>query len=538
MDAAEATIATLSLNGIDTLYALPGLHNDPLFDAAHKAGESLRVIHARHEQGTAYMALGAAMSTGRAQAYAAVPGPGFLNTTAALLSAEGACAPVLGIMGQIPQRDIDRNHGHLHEIHDQVGMASHVSKFARRIKAASDAPRLVNEAISEMTSGRPGPAVLECAMDVWSTRTAVQLECEPATRRVPPVDFDEVERAARLASTARKPLIVVGGGALGASSEVQALAEFLQAPVLSYRRGRGVISTEHPLAINLPIGHRIWKDVDLVIGIGTRLFIQELQWGTDKDLKIIRIDSDPEAPNRFAPPACALTGDAAEITRALCEALAQSAERSTDCAVDLEVHRKWFADRIGRLEPQKSYLDAIRRALPRDGIFVDEVTQVGFASRLMFPIYSPRTFISPGYQDNLGWGLGTALGAKVANPHRPVVAIAGDGGFMYQIGELATAAHHDIGLVMVVFDNAMFGNVKRIQQERYGNRILAADLTSPDFAKVAEAFGVAGWSASSPGELEKRLALAIETRKPALIHVKCGEMPSAWDMLLMPRIRG
>ncbi len=538
MDAAEATIAALKLNGIDTLFAVPGLHNDPLFDAAYKAGNTFRIVHARHEQATAYMALGAALSTGRPQAFGAVPGPGFLNTTAALLSAEGTCAPVLGLIGQIPQRDINRKLGHLHEIHDQIGMAAHVSKFARRIKAAPEAPRLVNEAISAMISGRPGPAVLECGMDVWVTRAAVEMPAAGAEKFRVPVDHDAVDQAAKLALAAKKPLIIVGGGALEASAHVQAIAEFLQAPVLSYRRGRGVVSTEHPLSVNMPIGHRLWPEVDVVIAIGTRLFVQEQQWGLDKNIKIIRIDADPEAANRFAVPAVSLVGDAADYSQALAEALARTGTRATACAFDLAAQRAWLAERISKLEPQRSYIEAIRRALPKDGIFVDEVTQIGFASRLILPVYAPRTFISPGYQDNLGWGYGTALGVKVANPQKPVVAIAGDGGFMYQIGELATAAQHGIGLVVVVFDNQMFGNVKRIQQERYGNRIIAADLKSPDFVKVAEAFGVAAWPVSTAAELETKLAAALAANRPALIHVKCGEMPSPWDMILMPRVRG
>ncbi len=538
LDAAEATVATLITNGIDTLYALPGLHNDPLCDAAFKRSGEMRLIHARHEQATAYMALGAALATGKPQAFAAVPGPGFLNTTAALLSAEGTCAPVLGIMGQIPQRDIDRNFGHLHEIRDQIGMASHVAKYARRIRSAHEAPRIVTEAISAMISDRPGPAVIECAMDTWATRAPVALTAEAARPAQYLVDGEAVEKAARLAASAKRPMIVVGGGALEASGEVRALAEFLQAPVLSYRRGRGVIPTDHPLAINLPQGHRLWPQVDLVIAIGTRLFIQEQQWGTDKDLKVIRIDADPQAPNRHKTPDVAMIGDATAYTRSLVDALARLATPAASCPFDLGAEAAWLEERLRRLEPQRAYLNAIRAALPADGIFVDEVTQVGFASRLIFPVHTPRSFISPGYQDNLGWGYGTALGVKAACPDRPVVAIAGDGGFMYQVGELATAAQHDIGLVVVVFDNGMFGNVKRIQQERYGNRVIAADLSSPDFAALAETFGVAGHRVETPAQLERTLGLALEGGRPALIHVKCGEMPSPWDMLLMPRVRG
>ncbi len=538
MNAAEATVSTLLANGIDTLYALPGLHNDPLFDAAYKTEGKLRVLHARHEQATSYMALGAALSTGKPQAFAVVPGPGFLNTTAALLNAEGTCAPILGILGQIPQRDIDRNHGHLHEIRDQIGMAGHVAKYNNRIRSAAEAPWIVKQAITEMISDRPGPAVIECAMDIWVDTAAVEVSDHQAKPNHYAVDSDKVEQAAKVIADAKKPVIIVGGGALEASEQVLALAEFLQAPVLSYRRGRGVIPTDHPLAINLPIGHRLWPEVDVAIAIGTRLFIQEQQWGTDPGLKIVRIDADPEAPARFQSPAVAMVGDAAEYTSALNKVLEAIAKPTAAPGIDLAPHREWFNARISRLEPQRAYLEAIRRGLPKDGIFVDEVTQVGFASRLLFPVYTARTFISPGYQDNLGWGYGTALGVKAANPDKPVVAIAGDGGFMYQVGELATAAQHNLAVVVIVFDNEMFGNVKRIQQERYGNRIISADLQSPDFARLAEAFGVAAYRVTSPEELETNLGHAIAANRPALIHVKCGEMPSAWDMLLMPRSRG
>jgi acetolactate synthase-1/2/3 large subunit len=180
----------------------------------------------------------------------------------------------------------------------------------------------------------------------------------------------------------------------------------------------------------------------------------------------------------------------------------------------------------------------MRNALPDNGVFVDEVTQLGFAARLAFPVYAPRTFLSAGYQDSLGWGYGTALGAKAARPDLPVLAIAGDGGIMYQIGELATAAHHNLAVVLVVFDNGLFGNVRVFQREHFGSRFIASDLTNPDFARLAETFGVAGFRAKTPGELEKALGEAFALGKPALVHVPVGEMPSPWDMIFMPRVRG
>jgi acetolactate synthase-1/2/3 large subunit len=185
-----------------------------------------------------------------------------------------------------------------------------------------------------------------------------------------------------------------------------------------------------------------------------------------------------------------------------------------------------------------SYIRAMRRALPEDGVLVDEVTQLGFAARLAFPVYKPRTYLSPGSQDNLGWGFGTALGVKAALPDKAVLATAGDGGFLYQIGELATAAQHNLGVVVVVFDNGQFGNVKLLQKENFGGRHIAADLVNPDFAAVAESFGIAAYRVADAEGLERALGSAFPAGRPALVHVKCGEMPSPWDMILMPRVRG
>jgi acetolactate synthase-1/2/3 large subunit len=538
LSTAEATVETLIQAGVDKVFALPGVHNDALFDAFHGARDRLKVLHTRHEQTSAYMALGAAMATGKPQVFSVVPGPGFLNAGAAMLTAQTANAPVLGLIGQIPQRDIDRGHGHLHELRDQIGIARHFSKYADRIRAAADAPRLVNEALSAATRGRKGPAVLECAIDVWGRKSAVRLA--PAfTEPLPaPVDTDAVERAAKLIGAAKRPLIVVGGGALDASAAVTALAEMLEAPVVAYRRGAGVVSARHRLAVNLPIGHRLWKDADLVVGIGTRLLIQQSQWGVDKDLKIVRIDVDPEEPERMFRPDVALVGDARLCAEALLERLPAHNLKRPSRAEEVSGHRAWLADRLSRLEPQMSYLSAMRRALPEDGVLVDEVTQIGFAARLAFPIDKPRTYLSPGHQDNLGWGYGTALGVKAALPDTPVLATAGDGGLLYQIGELATAAQHGLAVVVVVFDNGLYGNVKLIQRESFGSRFIANELANPDFAKVAESFGVAAYRARNAAELETALNSAFALGKPALVHAPCGEMPSPWDMILMPRVRG
>ena len=538
MTTAQAVVEGLIAQGLTHAFGLPGLHNDPLFDAFHGAQDRLRVLHARHEQTAGYMALGAALATGKPQAFAVVPGPGFLNTGAALLTAYGMNAPVLALLGQIPSGDIDRGHGHLHEIHDQIGIVRHITKYAARINAPHEAPGLLRAAFSAALSGRQRPVALECGMDIWASRGPAEISGAVVSAARTPIDDDAVEAAAKILGAAKKPLIVVGGGALEASREVTALAEMLEAPVVSYRRGRGIVPTSHRLAVSLPVGHRLWAECDAVLAIGTRLFMQQGGWGTDAAMKIARIDIDPAEPARLRRPEAAIIGDAADAGAALLKRLPKHNAKRASREDELAGHRAWFAGKLSRLSPQVDFLNAIRSALPMDGIFVDEVTQVGFASRLAFPVEKPRTFLSPGYQDNLGWGYGTALGAKAVMGKTPVVSIAGDGGILYQIAELATARQHGLGVVLVVFDNGMFGNVRRIQEEQFGNRIIAADLVNPDFVKLAESFGVAAYRAKSAKELERAVADAISKNAPALVHVPCGVMPSPWDMLQMPRVRG
>ena len=536
MTTAEAVIDTLLTHGIDTLFALPGVHNDHLFDAAHKASDRLRVIHPRHEQTAAYMALGAALATGRPQAFSVVPGPGALNASAALLMAHAMGAPVIALVGQIPSFAIDQGHGHLHEIHDQIGLLRHITKQAQRIRSPREASALTAESIAVAMSGRTGPVALECAIDVWGQAAEVELAA-PIPYTPPCADPAAIAAAADLLAKARRPLIVVGGGALAAGQEVQHMAEMLQAPVSSFRRGRGVIPTDHPLAVSFTEGHGLWKTADAILAVGTRLYWQQSNWGVDDNLAIIRLDIDPEEIGRFRQPACALLGDAAATLRALAAELAMR-DANWQPNPELPAIRSAFTERLARHEPPMGFLRAIRAALPDDGIYVEDVTQIGFASRLALPVRSPRTFLSPGYQDTLGWGYGTALGAQAVSPDRKVVLATGDGGFMFQATELATAMHHRLAVVAVVFDDGAFGNVRRIQAQQYGNRLIASDLTNPDFVKFAESFGMAAFRANSPAALEDALRKALALNAPALVHVPVGEMPSPWDMILLPRVRG
>lgn len=537
MSTAEATVATLLAHGLNTIYALPGVHNDHLFDAFQRAGDSLRVVHARHEQGAAYMALGAALATAKPQAYSVVPGPGLLNSGAALLTAYGMNAPVLALIGQIPNDAIGRGMGHLHEIRDQAGIISRLVDHSSRINGPAEAPAKVAKSIASMHQGRPGPAAVECAIDIWGKRGKVGTIPAPAPPRAPRIDDDAVRTAAKLLGKAKRILIVAGGGAQDASAEVTQLSDMLQAPVLAYRRGRGVIDGRSPFSVTLPLGHELWAEADAVLAIGTKLNPMTA-WGVDKNLAIVRIDADPQEPARYRKPKVALIGDAAPILRKLIDALAKTNQRRAARDDEMRVRQSKVRGRLSKLAPQLAFLDVIRAELPEDGILVDEVTQLGFAARLAFPVYKPRTFLSPGFQDNLGWGYATALGAQHARPDVPVLSINGDGGFMYTANEMATAVRHNIPLVAIVFADGHFGNVKRIQEEHFAGREIANDLANPDFVKFADSFGAAGRRARNPAELGAALRLAFAAREPTLIEVPVGAMPSPWEFIHMPRVRG
>jgi acetolactate synthase I/II/III large subunit len=536
MTTGEAAVATLLANGIDTIFCLPGVQNDHLFDAMHKAGDRLRPIHTRHEQGAGYMALGMAMASGRPAVYTVVPGPGFLNTTAALCTAYATNAPVLALVGQIAQAAIGRGYGHLHELPDQLAIMRLLTKYADRIRAPHEAPIRITEAFRQMHSDRPRPAALECAIDVWARRAPVAIPGAAAGTQAE-IDHETITRAAKLLGAAHRPLIIVGGGAQHASAEVTGIAEMLQAPVTAHRMGQGVIDARHPLAANVLMGHKLWGKTDAVLAVGTRLQVPLQQWGTDATLKVIRIDADPDELDRIQRPAVGITGDAQMALRLLLDALPAHNRRRAPIAeevADLRAEQRAVA---AVLRPQIDYLDAIRVELPEDGIFVDELTQLGYAARIQFPVYRPRTFISPGYQGTLGWGIAAAIGVKVARPEVPVLAVTGDGGFLFNAQELATAVQHRIPIVIVLVNDGAYGNVRRIQAESFGNRLIGSDLRNPDFQRFVESFGALALRARDAAELRPALRTAFKAEVPAVVEIPAGSMPDPWPILRQPPSR-
>jgi acetolactate synthase-1/2/3 large subunit len=539
MTGGKALVEMLTRHGVDTLFALPGVQNDALFVALYDAGEAIRVIHPRHEQAAAYMAYGYARASGRPGAFAVVPGPGLLNTTAALSTAWATNSPVLCISGQIPSDLIGRGFGLLHEIPDQLAILRGLTKWAARINHPTETGKLVNEAFRQLADGRPRPVALEMPLDVMALAAEVSLPAAAAPPAPPQPDPDLVAKAAELLAGAKQPLIYVGSGAAGAGAEILALAERLQAPVTTYTGGKGIVSDRHYLAQNLLGGRELWRTADVALAIGTRLNQPLTRWGLDADIKVIRVDLDPVEINRIAKPAVALVADAKEAAAALLQAVDAQAGRPASRRDELDALKSKVAAGIrDKLGPQCEYLDAIRAELPDDGIYIEDLTQVGYVGRLYFPVYQPRTYIHSGYQGTLGFSYATALGAKVARPDRPVVSISGDGGFMYNVQELSTAALHGIDAIAIVFADGAYGNVRRMQKNDYGNRLIAVDLLNPNFPKMAESFGIAGVRTTTPDGLRRELNAALKRRGPSLIEVAVGELPDPWPTLITGRVRG
>ena len=535
MTTAEAVVATLIGHGLDTIYALPGVQNDLLFEALYKFSNRLRTIHTRHEQGAAYMALGAALATGKPQAFAVVPGPGLLNAGAALLTAFATNAPVLGLIGQIPIGDIGRDLGQLHEIRDQAGIVARLVDHSALIQKPEQASRATALALRAMQSGRPGPAALECSMDVWGKSGPVTLQTPlpvPHTK----IDLSAVRKAAKLLGgreaaadhlRRRRAGCVRGshravGDAASAGARLsprprrarrpQSVQRHAAARARSVGRGRRGVGGRHAAPDPVPAMERRPRAENRPRRCRPKGAQAAAQAGGGADR---RRRADPAKP---ASPNCRSTMPSAALARRRCR----------------NARRRGASASKQRSAPQLAFLDAIRAELPEDGILVEDITQIVFAARVAFPVYKPRTYISPGFQDPLGLGFATALGAQYARPDVPVLAISGDGGFMFTATEMATAMRHRIPLVTIVFNDGAYGNVRRIQQERFGNRLIASDLANPDFVAFAKSFGAEAVRANDPDELRLALRRAFAHRDgPTLIEVPVGDLPSPWEFLNM-----
>lgn len=525
MTGGEAIVASLIANGVDTVFGLPGVQMDNLFDAFYGAQDKIRVIHTRHEQSTAYMAFGYAQTAGKVGVCVVVPGPGLLNAAGALSTAWACNAPVLVLAGQIWEHQYGKDIGALHEIPNQREMIAHIMKSATYIERTEDAPAAVQEAFRHLLSGRPRPVELEMTPDMMGRVADVTILGPASADTLPALDPDALEEAAKILGQAENPVIMAGGGAMDSGSPLLALAEMLQAPIVLTPSAKGAVSDREPYTLSLLGGHKIWAKADAVLAVGTRFDRALLDWGVD-GMKVVRMDVDPAEFGKVQQPDVALLADATDGLSALVDAVGKHNRSRESRVEEIAAVREAVADELFEKGQVLAEIGTVlREELPDDGVLVGDITQVAVYTDMGFPTYHPRTYVGAGFQGTLGYGYATSLGAQVGAPGRKVISVNGDGGFLYTQPELATAKQHNIPVVAIVFNDGAFGNVKGIQRTRYGGREIASTLENPDFVKLADAFGVAGYRAETPEQLRTVLKEALDLNAPALIDYPTPPMP-------------
>jgi acetolactate synthase-1/2/3 large subunit len=454
------------------------------------------VVTVRHEQGASMMAAGYARASGKIAACFVVPGPGLTNALTGMGMAYSESAPLLMVGGQNTLAQLEREGDHFHELPNSMAVAGAVCGYTQRVSTPGEIPGAVREAMRAMRCRRPRPAYIEIPLDVQNGEAEVALLPREAFGRAGG-DPASIERAAKALRSAKRPFIFAGGGVASAegAQPLARLAELLGAPVVSSMFARGVISDRHPLALGDGWGRfNLYDDLlaqaDLVLVVGSRIdIVSDANLGARFPQRIVQIDLDPLVVGMRRPVEVGVVGDAAAVLRALVEAL--TCERERECWFDVagfrERKRAWL---LAHARPVMELIADLRAALPEDAIIVDDLTLVGYWMPLMFETTRPRTLIHPGTYGTLGYALPAAIGAKLACPKQPVVAISGDGGFMFSLQELATAVAEKLDLIALVFNDKAYGAIKTYQDRVFRGRRIGTDLANPDFVKLGEAFGV------------------------------------------------
>ncbi len=528
MTGAQALAQQLRSEGVDTVFTLPGVQIMAAFDALHELQHDIRLIHTRHEQATTYMADGYAKATGKVGVAMVVPGPGALNATAGLGTAFASSSPVLLISGQIASNALGKRQGQLHEVEDQLDVFKPITKWNHRVTEVSEIPDTVHEAFRQLNTGRPRPVELEVPPDTLAAIGDADI-IEPEMYPPAAVDAGDIQRAAEILARANRPAIIAGGGSIisGASEELRAVAEFLQAAVMTTQQGKGVLPADHELLVGVnyamvePVKD-VLPECDALLAVGTRLLFRV--FSPDKTPEIIHIDADASEIGKNLPTDVGIEGDAKQALRQLLDRLREISEPKESRHREIAAYRKSANDRLTELAPdQIRIISDIHSALGDEDILISGMTNIGYWSNLAYPVSAPRTFITSSYFGTLGYAYPTALGAKVGQPDKHVVALCGDGGFMYNIQELSTAARYGINAVAIVFNNHAYGASMWDQTHQYGGRFIGTDLNNPDFLKVAEAFGVQGMRAEPDG-IRGALQQALQADAPVLLEVELPNM--------------
>jgi acetolactate synthase-1/2/3 large subunit len=532
----EWVVEALRAEGVRHAFGIPGVHNLAIYDAL--LGQTdIRHILARHEAGAGFMADGYARASGRPGVVLVTTGPGVTYALTPLVEAYAGSQPVLLIASDIPADLIGKGVGALHEVPNQIDCLRPVCRWAETLEAGRDIPGAVQGAFHLFRTGRPGPIALSIPTDLLTARVEAQLT-PPGQGRRPPCDVSLLETAAeRYLRRARRPLVVAGGGvvAAGAGAELAALAERLGAPVITSVMGRGGLAETHPRWLGVLPDRRACQPAleaaDVVLAVGcrfahrsTRGLLLNLQLRPDQAL--IHLDLDPTVIGKIVPATLGIVGDARDGLAGLLAVLGPGPVAAEWDWSRLAAHRSERGPRYTATIDR--FLRILRESLPADTIVVSDQTGINYWMEWHFPVLAPRTFLYPVGSATLGYGVPAAIGARVAQPDRPVVAVVGDGGFLYSVNELATAVKYALPVVFLVVNDQRYGAIKYLQEAIFG-RWGEADLVNPDFPALARAFGAAGQRAGDLDQLGPALAKALAHPGPVLVELPLAIDPP-WEL--------
>ena len=532
----EVLIKCLYKEGIRVIFGLPGVQ---IYDAIIPILDypNMKFITTRHEQATTYMADGFARASGKIGVSMIVPGPGLQNASAGITNAYASSSQVLVITGQINRDKISKNIGILHEINDQIDIIKPITKAQTRVLKAKDLPAAVKKSFFLLRTGRPRPVEIEIPPEALS-EIAEPFEYTTTKITDETINTKHLEQAVEIILKSKNPVIWAGGGVhlSNSSNDLLALVEYLQIPVLTTPEGKGSISDKHYLSIGSPQGRSTGNSKDLlrdffytcdvVLAIGTRFANAEPK----KNQKVIQIDIDTKEIGRNHKNTLGLVGNAKNIIPKLLKLIKlKNKPRDVKKTIFEKMKFERYDNPSNQVEPLSAYVKALRKAIPEDGILVTDMTTVAYYSRTHYHTYKPRSYFTSSYSGNLGSAFPTALGVKVAKPEKVVVSISGDGGFLFNVQELATAVQYKINTISVIFNDQSFGNVKRDMKKMFNNKGLGAYLINPNFIKLAESFGAVGMKAKNPKELEDLINQAISINKPVVIEVLVNDLPSPFE---------
>jgi thiamine pyrophosphate-dependent acetolactate synthase large subunit-like protein len=527
----EAVVRSLEACGIETLFGIPGVHNLAIYDAL--IGNS-RLTHylVRHEQSAVFMAGAYFRACGKVAAALLITGPGATNAVTATMEAYGDSLPVLLIISQNPSEWIDKGKGAIHELTDQLGVFRNMTAWTQRITSVKEIPNVINCAMETFLTQRPRPVAIEIPTDILEGKGEVFIGA-PRFSACKGGDPKAVELAAEMLQQSNRSVIFAGAGVFtsGACYELRELAEILQAPVFTSIKGRGALPDDHPLSMGALGADEPAKSFignsDLVLAVGTRFSLRSTDnWSIPFPEALIHVDIDPAVIGKNYPARLGIVGDARQVLQELVRKLKVDKYLAAGSPIsELEeirrsIYNEWR--KVGEVE--MALIDSIRAALPRDGFLILDSTMISYWARRLFPALEPATVFFPMGSGTLGYALSAALGVKIACPERKVLAIMGDGGFMFTCQDLATAAQYRLPITILLFNDNCYGMVKWLQERRSGYHG-DMDLVNPDFIALARSFGLRGVKVANPSELEAEIGQALEADVTTIIEIPLALKP-------------